>query len=237
MAYKLISRDRFIPNGFRFTQPETGWQSTRMASFSSIVNSLISHRLANPALVASKGWATDYESVANEVDAFNAAICASMGWTQYIMVPEGNPEPPKSKAPSLQEQSQISAAAGRAKKIWAGVKTLNDWLDSDEDPVTLIRSESRAAVCSACPVNGKGDFTQWFTQPAADAIRRQLEKAKDRKLVTSVDSKLNICTICLCPLKLKVHTPIKFIKEHMSPAVLHDLEKAPACWIVAELKE
>lgn len=113
---------------------------------------------------------------------------------------------------------------------------MNDWLDSGTEAVTPIRSESRAAVCAACPVNGKGDFTQWFTQPAADAIKRQLEKVQSRKLSTSQDEKLNICTICLCPLKLKVHTPISFIKTHMSEGVLRDLEKAPACWIIEELK-
>lgn len=236
MPYRLKNRQMQIPGGFKFLQPETGWQPSRFSSFQTIVQAIISHRSANPHLAQKHNWRMDVAGVEDELDTFNATVCARMGWTNYITVPEGEPPPPKLKAPSPEEQSQIAAAAGRVKKIWSGVRTLSDWVSQGGEAVTPNRSESRAAVCAACPLNGKGDFTQWFTAPAAAAIAGMVEKLKSRKLSTTHDESLNICTACLCPMKLKVHTPISFIKQHLSESVISDLRKAPACWIIEELK-
>lgn len=237
MAFKLKSRDRYIPNGFKFVQPQTGWQATRNASFASIVNSLIAHRKGRPDLIAKHGWSTDYETVANEVEQFNVNVCVRHGWMDYLDGADvGGGLPPKSRAPSAQEKEQVSAAAGRAKKIWSGVRTLNDWIDSNSPPVPQEQANLRAETCAACPMNTKGDFTSWFTQPAAGAIKRQIQRLQERKLSTPNDDKINVCSVCLCPLKLKVHTPMEFVKAHMSEEVLADLLKAPGCWIVKELK-
>jgi hypothetical protein len=232
--YHLTSRALQIPNGFKFIQPETGFQTSRFASFSTVVNAVISHRKANPALVAKHNWFTDYDSVAEEVDRYNAALCAAMGWTKYIMASPGDAPIPKSKAPSPSDQKQVAAVAGRVTKIWSGVKTLSDWIDSGAPPVSKSVSEARAAKCVECPMNGKGDFTSWFTKPAAAAIASQVEKLKDLKLQTSHDAKINVCEACLCPLKLKVHTPFPFIRTHLSDQVVNELRKAPSCWIMEE---
>lgn len=236
MAYRLKDRNRQIPNGLRFVQPETNWQPPRYASFDIVVRSLISHRQSRPDLVASKGWSLDYETVADEVDNFNAVVCARHGWTDYIMNGnEGAAPPPKSQALLQQERSAIAVAAGRAKKIWAGVKTLNDWLDSGEPPVPAAVSEIRASICGKCPRNGKGDFESWFTRPASEIIRRQLERISGMQLKTVNDDKLNVCEICLCPLKVKVHTPVKYIREHTPQDVLVELRAVKDCWIPKEL--
>jgi hypothetical protein len=233
---KLKNRQMQIPNGYRFLQSQTGWKSTPYASFESIVNSLINHRKGRPDLVSKHGWALDHDTVANEVERFNVDLCLRHGWTDYLdAATEGFVAPPKPRAPSQEEVAQLSAAAGRAKKIWAGVRTITDWMDAGADPVEQKLAESRAAICAKCPKNGQGDFTTWFTSPAAGAIKRQVEKLADRKLTTSSSEKLNICEVCLCPLKLKVHTPVSFIKAHMSEAVLSDLKKVEGCWIPAEV--
>lgn len=233
---RLKNRQMQIPNGFRFVQPETGWQSVRFASFDSIVKSLTNHRRGRPDLVARHGWALDYDTVSNEVEKFNVDLCLRHGWTSFI---DGGQEafvaPPKPKAPSQEEIAQLSAAAGRAKKIWSGVRTLSDWIDSGASPVAQEIAESRAAICAACPKNTSGDFTSWFTAPAAGAIKRQVEKLQSQKLATANSDKLNICAVCLCPLKLKVHTPLEYIKPHIADGVLADLKSVDNCWIVAEL--
>lgn len=235
MAYRLKSRELFIPNGFQFIQPETGWQAPRMVSFSTIVNSIIAHRNANPFLVQKHSWATDYDGVANELDAYNANLCAQMGWTDYIQIPLGEPPPPKSRPPSQSDQNLVSAAGAKVKKIWAGVRTLNDWIDSGEPAVATSLADHRSAVCAKCPHNGRGDFTKWFTAPAAEAIKRQMEKLSERHLNTVNDANIDVCEICLCPLKLKVHTPFPFIKAHLSDAIAAELKAVPNCWIIAEL--
>lgn len=236
MAYRLKSKQMQIPNGFKFIQPETNWQAPRFASFDVIVKNLIGHRQGRPDLVAKHNWATDYDGVAYDVEQFNVRLCLQHGWGEYLDgLDVGGGLPPKSKPPSLAEVAQVNAAAGVAKKIWSGVKTLNDWIDSGEPPVVPELANGRAAVCAACPQNKPGGFESWFTKPAAGAIQKQMEKLAERKLATPHDDQINICQVCLCPLKLKVHTPLKFIKDHMSEAVLKDLLKVPKCWIVSEL--
>lgn len=236
MGYRLKNRQVSIPNGYKYVQPETGWQSPRFASFNSIAKNLAAHRKSRPDLVAKHNWRTDMEGVEHDVEQFNVKLCLRHGWNDYIEGLEGGGGlPPKSKPPSPQEVEQVSVAAGRAKKIWSGVKTLNDWIDSGEPPVASAVSEARAGVCAQCPKNSSGDFTSWFTKPAAGAIKSQIEKLQERKLSTTLDDKLNVCDVCLCPLKLKVHTPLSHIKANMSELVLADLQKVDKCWIVAEL--
>lgn len=233
---RLKTRQKQIPNGFRFLQPETGWKSTRFASFDSIVSSLISHRNGRPDLVAKHKWATDYANVANEVEQFNVNLCLKHGWNAYLDGGDfGGGPAPKSIALPAADARQVSAAAGRVTKIWSGVKTLNEWIDSGQPPVTSEVATARAAVCAACPRNGQGDFTTWFTKPAAAAIARQIEKLEHRKLSTPHDDRINICEVCLCPMKLKVHTPLPFIKAHMSNTIYDELPREPKCWIVQEL--
>lgn len=234
MAYRLRDRNRQIPNGLRFLQPETNWQPARFASFSVIVNSLISHRKSNPTLIAKK-LPTDVESVSNEVDAFNALHCVRHGWSDYVMSSEGAALPPKPQALLEKERNQIAAAASRAKRIWDGVRTLDDWIDSGTPPVPKEQSSARASVCAACPKNGQGDFTSWFTKPASEMIARHLEKKDAMKLSTPYDAKINVCDVCLCPLKLKVHTPIAYIKAHTSDETISKLSLVPGCWVVKEV--
>lgn len=234
---RLKSRQMQIPNGYRFVQPETNWQPRRYSSFDSIVTSLISHRKGRPDLMAKHNWSIDYDVVAEEVERFNVNRCQKHGWNNYLDEADfGGGAPPKQMPLSQADQRQVSAAAGRVTKIWAGVKTLNEWIDSGEAPVDQELSNSRALVCSKCPKNGEGDMTSWFTRPAAAAIKRQIEKLEHKKLSTPYDSAINICEVCLCPMRLKVFTPIKFIKAHITDAVFDELPRSPRCWMIDELQ-
>lgn len=233
MAYRIRNRQLQIPNGYTYIQPETHWKPTRYCSFQSLVDQVCAHRRGNPALAAK--YSTLPETVATEMDEYNASICARNGWLNYIDI-DGGPPVPKSQALLAEEEKQVTAAAGRVKKIWSGVRTLDDWLDSGEPAVNQTLAESRAATCAVCPLNGQGDFTKWFTKPAAEAIKRQLSKVSERHLKTAVDEQLVVCEACLCPLKLKVHTPFRFIQAHLSPEVQEELKKGKDCWILKELK-
>jgi len=231
----LKNRQMQVPNGMRFTQPETKWHSTPWSSFDTIVNAVIAHRLGNPALARKHKWATDYESVANEVDRFNAAICESKGWTEFIIPAPTESPPPKFKALSPFAGKQLSAAADKVKKVWQGVRSLNDWMDSKAPAVGGILSQKRAEICIKCPVNGQGGLEEWFTKPASEIIKRQFERASDRNLKTTVDEKLGVCQACLCPLKLLVHVPLEFKLAHMGLETRKALDSR--CWILAEEKE
>lgn len=224
---------RQIPFGLKFYQPETRFNS-RQGSFNNIVDQVVAMRKANPALCAKHGWSTDWNATADDVDAFNSAICERMGWTDFISQPaSATPPIPKLKALSPASEKQLSAAAGKARKIWQGVKTLNEWIESGVPAVPSEQSQKRAETCVACSLNGSGGLEEWFTKPASMAIKAQFEKLESRKLSTSVDDKLGVCQACSCPLKLKVHTPIQFITTHLGEDTRRALD--PGCWITQEM--
>lgn len=227
-----------IPNGFYFRQPEIKWDSKKSVglhpSLDVLTRAVIGARMAHPHYVQKHGWATDFASVRQEVETFQVQVCLANGWLNYIADSGGSAPVPLSQPPSPQDVKLLAAAAGKARKLWAGVKTLHDWLESNEPPVESSLSESRALICLDCPQNGKGDLTTWFTAPAAAAIRRQLQILQDRRISSKHDGELQVCEACLCPLKLKIHTPMKYIKPHLSDEVINDLKRGKNCWILAE---
>jgi len=230
----LKSRQVQIPYGFKFVQPEVRtWRPKNYISFDQLVQQVIQLRKGNQALVA-KGLATDYPTVASEVEQFNVRICQNMGWNNFLAGGEPAWEPPKSIPLSPQQKQGIVAAAGVVKKIWSGIRTLSEWYESREPGVPKEQSEARAKVCVACPLNEPGDFSKWFTIPAAEAIRRQISRFSDRHLSTTMDDKLHVCSACLCVNKLSVHVPIKLKLANLSPDVRAALH--PSCWVQAEEK-
>jgi hypothetical protein len=233
---KLASREKSIPNGLQFHIPTLpNFKLPPQCSFSVAVQSIIAVRKANPYLTHKLGWKTDEHSVENELDFFNASVCAAQGWTQYIATDQpGAPSLPKA-LPSQHQSGAIAAAANTAKRIWSGVKTLNSWIDSGEPAVPAPESERRAGICVTCPLNGQGGLEAFFSVPASEAIKRQFTKLESRKLATPHDAKLGVCSACSCPLKLKVHTPMHFIKEYLQPDVIAELRKGNNCWIIAAL--
>jgi hypothetical protein len=234
MSPRLRDRQKSVPNGLVFFQPQIpAWKPSYQPSFSSLVQQVISMRKANPYITQKNNLSTDPGQVADEVDTFNARHCLSQGWDAYVQTDGGSVSIPKSKTPH-QSQASIAAAAGVARKLWAGLRSTNDWIDSGVPAVPQEQAEIRAAVCEVCPLNGKGGFEAFFTVPASAAIKRQVEKLSARKLSTSHDAKLNVCTACLCPLTLLVQTPLQFKLAHMTLDTRAALD--PKCWVTAEEK-
>lgn len=232
---RLRNRQLQIPNGLTFYLPELKWRSPGGASFQGIVNALAKVIAANPYLAQKNQWPTDSRGIEDWVDTYNATICARMGWVNYIQEDAGGTTIPKTSAPHQQATLQsLRNAAVAAKALVAGAKTLNEYLDSGEPPVPADLAHRRAVVCSACPLNEEGDFTKWFTVPAAELIKRQIEKASSRQLTTPRDDDLHLCTACHCPLRLKIHIPIDWIIKRLSPEQTQKLHQGKSCWILQE---
>lgn len=121
------------------------------------------------------------------------------------------------------------------KRVVQGAANPLGWLLRGIPPVDSYRSLSRAATCVACPKNGVGPLTQWFTVPAANAIKKALEERTGHKLTTLYDAALGVCEACYCPLPLKVHEPIDLVLEGLKPEVKADLWEK--CWIRREASE
>ncbi len=214
---RLIDRQKQVPGGFKFRQPEINWSSIPWSSFDTVVVQLMQVRRANPAKAKELGWNLDRASVENEVDSFNAKVCQDNGWTNFIT--EG--DPPKS--------SLTSSVLMGVRQSAAGASTLADWIGEGGHPVDKPVSESRAAICVACPLNQPGDWTKWFTNTAATMIRAGMNLFQSNNLITSKDDQLHVCTACSCPLRLKVHVPIDYIRAKMSLEVRDRLDEK--CWI------
>lgn len=225
---RLINRQTQIPQGLTFYQPETKWMPPRYASFDTIVNGLISHRNANPHLRDQHHWSVDYNTVADEVDAFNARLCEVHGWTKYIssegpMPPAAPLVPPKPMPPPTKSLLES------VRTVVAGAIVLVDWLVNGAEAVAPEESNRRAEICAGCPKNEGGDWTRFFTVPVSQAIQGALNSRKDMGLSTFHDEKLGVCSACNCPLKLKVHLPLDKIKAKIDPADMQALD--PRCWI------
>lgn len=233
---RLKSRQKYIPGGFKFYLPEVKWSSTPNASFDVISQALLRVIKANPALAQKHGWPTSLPAVENWVDLYNATVCSRMGWTDYILTDTGGTSP-KALAPhQALSLSGLAAAAIKAKALVSGAKTLMEWVYSNDPAVPPELSTHRAIVCSGCPLNDKGAWTDWFTVPAAELIKRMIEHAQTRKLSTPRDDQLQCCTACYCPMKLKVHIPISWVTAHQTPDQVAKLKSVPNCWIVQEGK-
>lgn len=227
----LKSRQLFIPGGFKFYVPQTKWQPSPNSSFDSIVQQVVAHRNGNPHLRDKFKWSVDPNVVAVEVDNFNTEICKRMGWTDYITEGGGPQALPFQPSQPASQPSQFQKLGNVA----AGSEILVEWISSGAEAVAVSVSNARALRCSVCPANEQvSDWTSIFTVPVSEAIRRELNRRKDMALSTAFDDKLGVCSACNCPLKLKVHVPLKSIVEKMPKESVDALDKN--CWILSEAK-
>lgn len=223
---RLKNRNAFIPNGFRFTQPETGWQVPKNLSFEAGVQALIAHRKGNAALGKKHKWATDYANVANEFDAFNAAVCEVHGWEEFILQ-EATSFPKLSPPPQLEG---AAPAVGAVRKAAAGIKAVTEWLGSGLRPVHADVANKRAAVCASCPQNQEGNFWQRIDAVVAAQLKSLVEVKNEMELKTPHDQALKSCAACDCWNPLKVHVPMEHILANTSERVKAKLDSR--CWIL-----
>lgn len=231
---RLKNRQKFIPNGFKFYDPNLKWTAPLNASFQTICDGLRSARLANPGLTAAKHLATDANAIAEEVDAYNAHICESHGWTDYINSGQGGAAVPFSQEPPQQQHHHppVASISQKVRSVAAGGEALVDWITSGAEAVPKEQAERRAATCAKCPLNGKGGWEKWFTVAVSNAIRAALRHKKEFNLSTPDDDKLGVCEACTCPMTLKVHVPFEKFYSKMPQADKDALHKD--CWIRSE---
>jgi len=107
-----------------------------------------------------------------------------------------------------------------------GRKILHDWLGENGVPVPLEEAQSRANVCIRCPHNYKGSWLWNMATSIAIGSQMRLREVMDIHLEN--ESELEVCDLCGCKLKLKVHTPFKHIYQHTSDQMF---ERYPQfCW-------
>lgn len=224
---RLKSRVNAPIGGFIFIDAPISAVPMEEWGFTGLVMNVINRRLSNPRF----GLSTDFNTVAGEVDLQNAQRMQTInGGSNYITDDGvGGAAPPPPFPPA--HRSGLQSVAGRS-DVMAGAAVLMEWLGAGGMPVAPELSESRAQICAACPRNGSGDWTTYFTAPAAAIIRRQLVQKDGLAVSTTVDARLGVCKACSCPLKLKVHTPLAHILGHTREEVKAQLD--PRCWMLSE---
>lgn len=231
---KIKNKRANIPNGYLYVQRETNWDASKVmphtiSDFYAVCQAIRQHRMANPQFRLS----TSMPAIEEEVERVNAARVAAIPGAKDVYLMEvggGAAAPSFPQAPAQTLQAVVAAV----KQVSAGARTILDFEESGESPASYGQALKRAEVCVTCPLNETGDLTRFFTIPASERIKSQLERAHEMKLTTPLDNQLNICGACLCPLKLKIWFPLKFILAHMSDEVKAKLDQR--CWILAESK-
>jgi hypothetical protein len=209
------------PNGgWQFVQPQTRWSlPTPIAwTFDQAVKKIIEHRMANRAIAVQHKMPMDVPGVSAEL-------------VNYTKQRLGIPDPPAGPKFSPQQglPPPVVAVVEAIKKTAYGAATIIDWLGSGGQAVDSELSTKRAGICINCPQNGSPDLSQWFTVKASEAIQAALSRRNDLKLSTPHDMQLGVCAACLCPMRLKVHTPLEVIISHLKPEIQAQLDTN--CWI------
>jgi len=228
---RLKDRNKQTPGGHKFYDPILKYRARPWASVEEIAAGLKQARLANPALTQQHGWSTDEITIRDEVDEAIALHCQQMGWKNFladggqpVAVPFNQPQRP-----------QNQRFLGRLKSVVAsGSPVIIDFVKSKEEAVPIKIATQRAEVCLACPYNQKTkSLLDIFTTSASEAIRKGLEQLRGWNLDVPNSDGLSICSICSCPLKLKIFLPITRIRSKMSDEVREQLPEW--CWIKREL--
>lgn len=190
-------------------------------TFDRTVEEIIKHRKMNPAITAKHNLSTDFNVVADELEAFTK---------KRLKIPDG--PLPKSLA-SLPVVRRGEAVAAVVRNMGIGAGNLLAWSDSGK-VVPKEQAEARATVCAGCNQNGKGDWRTFFTEPAAMLLSRQLSAKNSMKLETTKDDQLGVCEVCACPLPLKVWSPLEYALRKMSDKAKSELPEW--CWMRTEDK-
>lgn len=219
---RLLDRNRQIPNGFKFALPEVNYVSRPFDSFNTICTAVLSIVRANPERSRSHNWPSRQEDVEDWVDDFNARLCQSAGWNEYITTPVQEVAPPP----------KYGSRPGKSAAVAAGAKSIVEWIAGGSRVVDPEQATHRAKTCVSCSFNKPGDLTNFFDRATSEMIKKYIQSKSDIKLTTRFDLELGVCDACYCPLKLKVWSPLEHILNHMAPYVEDEL--APQCWIRAE---
>jgi len=114
----------------------------------------------------------------------------------------------------------------KAKAYANGGRILIDWIGHGGEPVSTEKAQGRANTCILCVNNSEGLQAAY---DVAMAIKSQLELKNNLKLNVENEKELKTCHLCLCPLKLKVWTPIEYATKYMTT---EELKSYPGfCWL------
>lgn len=199
-------------------------------SFEEAVAYELRFRQTNAALAERLGLPPERKSCENWVDSYNALRCIAGGWKNFVQTEAPTLEP---SVPVQKKTSVLGRVVEVARATKAGIGVWLEMFGPDGKPVEQSLAESRAAICAKCQANDKvGNLRDYLIISAVQKITKVYEMMRDLQLTTAKDAELGVCSICICPLKAKVHVKVKTITDHMPTEVK---AKLPGhCWVLRE---
>lgn len=122
-----------------------------------------------------------------------------------------------------------------AEQIGKGSQIVLDWLGAGGHTVSQHEAQDRSDVCTgrlsgaACPYNVPSNLV---TGLAGESIRHLIEIKNKAALRVDGEKKLGGCERCACHLKLKVWTPLAYIRKHTTDEEISSYP--PICWLRTE---
>jgi len=194
-------------------------------TFDGTVEAIIRHRQKNPAITKQHKLATDFDTVATELEVYTL---------KRLGVYDASPKT-SSPVRGILARVGLGAVAVSSRNILHGAQNLLAWSENGK-VVPREVADARALICTAgapgntrCPMNGTGDWKTMFTEPAAEMIKNQLSAKNAMKLATKYDASLGVCEACACPLQLKVWAPLEYALRKMSKETKDKLPEW--CWM------
>lgn len=238
-----VIRRRWPPKGgWIYHEINTGWTapSPMADNFDSTVDKIIRHRLAN------RGHGLSVDRMEVELELMHqTALRIIQDCPEHVeawVVAADEEAKKKSRSGSRSQRppvrggvppaapSVVERILGRIRSITRGAATLADWIGDGAVPVSPFVADRRATACSGCPMNRPvEDFSEVITGSIADAIQAQTIVKNAIGASSSMEEKLGVCDACGCHLRLKVHVPLKTIRERTDPETMDAFH--PACWI------
>ena len=217
-----IDRHTFPPGGWRWFQPQTAWWAPAPISmtFDQQVTNIIKHRLANKAVTIKYHLATDFPMVADELENYTRLRLGLPPLATNLPKPMPRPSP---------ISQSVGAAVEGVKRLAAGAALLFEWEESGQPPVAPELAAKRAAICVVCPKNDPQHLSKYFTSAVSEMLRRKLARLHSMNMTTPSDPQLGICNVCLCPLKLKTHSPLDLILKHTNAQTMSEFPDH--CWV------
>lgn len=251
---RLTTTREWPPEGWSYMDPKTGYREPAPMSnnFDTVAKGIQRARANNPAHYPAAQRTN--EAARNALTTYTVLRLIRRGLWDRVIIEEGD-EAVLSAAgvdsatvkKKLNQQSQLTEVVGDArpaesgnrggilrqtKQLAGGVALLRDWTGTGS-PVSPELANKRAAVCVECPLNNRDpNWIDKLTTETSEAVRSQMELKLKLNLATHSDEQLGVCDACLCPMKLKVWVPIKFIQKHTEDETYWALH--PKCWILAE---
>ena len=108
---------------------------------------------------------------------------------------------------------------------------LGKWVANGAPYVDQEVAEERAAICASCPNNVYNEFGCGNCTTKIQQIVSMIGGNRS----TSLDDKLNSCSICSCNLKTAVHFPLDAQRDGLSEEIKEELRAAEWCWKGKEL--